>query len=175
MKIIKHPNTYICEICGYEHDSLLVAEACESYILPECKFNVGDKILCESRYEGYVENVVKSIRLVNKRNFNRICLADNKILEKLKTNIKFHEWIIYTEDEIEICKDGTTSDRWSEDEIYKIDNIIWNNNILELPRKERVEYDKILIKYKEDYLITCEYVKLIDTSDSIISWANIPN
>lgn len=53
MKIIKTPDTYQCEVCGSIHNVKEVAEYCESYILPECKVNIGDKVFVETRYDGY--------------------------------------------------------------------------------------------------------------------------
>jgi hypothetical protein len=141
MRIIKHPDTYQCEICGFEHTRKSIAEMCEEYVLLPCKVVMGDKVLVESRYDGFLEVTVTDIKLVNNRNANNyrkdfIKLRKQFIptfLEDYVKDWKFHSWLIITNESIEVCKDGTCSDTWEESEVFKCSEIVWNTNYDEIP------------------------------------------
>jgi hypothetical protein len=47
VQVIKHPDTYICEICEFEHKRKDIAELCETLRpLGEPRTKIGDVILC---------------------------------------------------------------------------------------------------------------------------------
>lgn len=160
MKTIKHPDTYQCEICGAEYKTQFMAERCESRRTDrKTDIQIGDKVLCESRYDGFFELTVVDIFLNNnwhlqsweKDNLNRFLPRRQTTLREYIYVIAkqdSHEWILKTNDSLTVCKDGSCSDIWHEDSVCPLKNIIWNENYDEMPILNNDQY--CFIKWIED-------------------------
>lgn len=144
MKIIKHPDTFACEICGHEYKNKALAEYCEKFELKEQNIKIGDKVLVESRYDGFFEETVIDVFIRNCESFSLYDLENGTITHRDKTvysvldwiekyNIEPHEWIIKTENSIEVCKDGTVSNQWHLSEVINLTNIEWNEDFESMP------------------------------------------
>lgn len=112
MKTIKHPDTYICEICNTEYDLKLKAKLCEDSLkLPEPLYKIDDKILVIDRYDNIEECVIKRIEIALNAVgdvLKHIPYKDN--VYGFKTNIekneKFqsHEYLYVVDKEIQTGK-----------------------------------------------------------------------
>jgi hypothetical protein len=122
MKTIHHPDTYICEICGTEYKLRANVELCESLPIEEVKFQVGDKVKVESRYDGLIE--VEIVEILPPQAQAGMKFVDN-MLEKGITKELIHDFhpLLYKVSEyIEICKDGSTSNKFESRDLIKVEN-----------------------------------------------------
>jgi hypothetical protein len=93
MKIIKHPDTYQCEICLTEYDTEDKALACEaSPSLPECSIKVGDEIEVAGKWDTY--KVKAKAVTIGKSAYD----PNNRLGEST------HEWEIEIDQQIEMAR-----------------------------------------------------------------------
>jgi hypothetical protein len=158
MKIIQHPDTYICEICGAEYKRKELAEYCENFNLSTSEISIGDTILVESRYDGYFEEKVTDVLLKSTQVFIRqddeqdiITHRDGTKYTPLEWVKKFdlqpHKWVIITENDIEICKNGSTSNEWYESEVVDLKKCQWVDDYESMPQE-------CIVKWFENGIIT---------------------
>lgn len=167
MIIITHPDTYRCEVCNFEHTRKEIAQYCENYVLPPCNFEIGDIVLAESRYDGYFELTIVDILLWHSHSFNynnrdselvipnpgcRIPVKNGFITEptKLVDYLRLkekpaHTWGIITDDYVEVCKDGTCTNKWGDDALYPVKDLIWCDDF----EKLKDITDDVFVKYHD--------------------------
>lgn len=162
MKTISYPDKYQCEKCNALHSRKWVAEMCESYELPPSPISVGDEVYVLSRYDGYILQKVIAVNLKHTDHFNFdndpdvIVYYHNKpeitknvpLLEHIKihydgSNIYSapHYWEIVTEDYIEICKDGSTSNAWYIDQCTLAKDVVWETDFSLLKGDAIIKFD----------------------------------
>lgn len=170
MKTIKHPDTYQCEICGAEYKTQFMAEMCEKRPFSQFPIEIGDNLLCLSRYDGFFEVKIKDIVISNNGFLN--WKDDTSILSKIpknetRTNREIieneisnhpHNRKFITNKRIEVGKDGSTSNEWDESSCYPNKSIFhdsypcklltWNENYAEMPVFSDDQY--CFIKWIED-------------------------
>lgn len=141
MKILTHPDTYQCEYCNAEYLRADLALLCETTTLPLPKFKSGDKVLVESRYDGFFRTIVTEVELVHDFEFNSA--SDSipvkgqlvPVLEYAAAYIN-HHWEYTTKLEVEVCNDGTISNKWNENELISITE--WNTSYFDLPNGDNI-------------------------------------
>jgi hypothetical protein len=164
MKTINHPDTYQCEVCGAEYTTQFMTEMCEKRPAErKTDIKVGDKVLIETRYDGFFEDEVIDIFLDNnwylsrydsEAELNKVLprfpdktIRDN-ILEWDSKNPEPHEFLLKTSKSWNICNDGSCSDLWREIQVYPLKNMVWNESYNNLP--ELYEDEFCFIKWLEN-------------------------
>lgn len=181
MKIIQHPNTFLCEKSGIEFAFDYLAKASENYQpkpIPT-KFNVGDIILCQSRYDGYLEATIENFitKYTNPfENYDKeIWFRKGKYfsLRELAKTACFAHILIHTKEEIEICKDGSCTDLWYSDEVYLSKELNW---VTTEPPKDKEIFIKVFRKSTGhlDTVIFKNTGRINTLYFNLIEWAHIP-
>ena len=131
---MKTITTYQCEVCGTAYKDKAVAEHCETFMpLAESPIHIGDTVYCESRYDGFFELKVTGIAL-QVTNLQRTSTLEKCIFRRGQykgqelTDLEYmklekrqpHVWYYTTNDTLEICKDGTCSDKWWAEQLYYV-------------------------------------------------------
>ena len=152
MIIVKHDNTYMCEVCNFEHSRKGVAEYCEHSAVTAPVVRRGDKVLVESRYDGFIESTVLEVSIRHNKyfNFNNTPSVFAHYITKktipLKESMRRttpHEVVVTLGDSVEVCKDGTCSDVFCVDEIILGKNLRWWDDLEMLPSN----LELVFIKY----------------------------
>jgi hypothetical protein len=158
--IIKHPDTYKCNICQFEHTRLLVAEICETNNPPALyAFNVGDEILVPTRYNGWCGDTITDISLdvdrlaidYNDRSDNRVKkeLTDPLFLQTLKPHI----WVLTTARNHTVCNDGSRSNMWAETEVLSTSGLEWISDPTDVPvwwlRKYTIDDEVFIVEGRD--------------------------
>jgi hypothetical protein len=65
MEIIKRPDLYKCEVCGFIHTKKELAEYCEAYTLPPLTYGIGEEVLVKSIHNEWVIRTVIDIKIVH--------------------------------------------------------------------------------------------------------------
>ena len=156
MIIVKHPDTYQCSVCLQEYKTQFLAEYCESNVLVPISKDilVGDKVLIQTRYNGYFEDKVTNI-FVEKQDVYKHLDFDEELDNFLpKINMTYreymltgqykapHVYVIETEREWNVCNDGSCSKLWYESEVIQSKHLRWNNDNSSM-------VGDVLIKYVE--------------------------
>jgi hypothetical protein len=128
-EIIKHPDTYKCKIRNHEYRLEQFAIWCESQPFDIDKYKnikIGQHVLVQTRYGGKQKDVIKDISIgcrifQSEREYKEDSDLDQKCTGRFKgTHREFHNQCppsehflkITTEEEWEICKDGTCTNEW---------------------------------------------------------------
>lgn len=198
VQVVKHPDTYICEVCKFEHTRKDVAELCETLRpLTEPRIKVGDIVLCESVYEGFFECTVDLVNLDNVLNFNNVTLDENgcihikreKINGKFKQCDKFihitdyikndpkripHRWIYRTIEGVEVSKDGDENNWWDDITGKIVTKDFWNTDVSLINKLPEDTNFFIKCNWKDYYQIyltsKTDYVNDGYMQDSTFAW-----
>ena len=99
---------YQCEICGTIYEREDSAKFCESFPTPTPKFQVGEVVAIQLRYDGVVQDRILSMKLVyghNYINLDHVDLERYPNFKGIAENYRIHEWAYQFANYHQITKD----------------------------------------------------------------------